>query len=220
MSHSLWPPWTVARQAPLSMEFPRQEYWNGLPFPSPGDLPSPEMELAHPALAGRCILYRWATRDILTMATPICIPTSSVCCCSRSVTKSCLTLCDPMDCRHARLPHPLLSLRIHSNSCPLSQWCHPAVSSSVTHFSCPQSFLASGLFQQCMRVPFYPYPCHHLLFLAFLTITILTRMRWSLIVVLMRTTLVISDVGYLLMCLMAICVSSLESVYLAPPPIF
>ena len=32
-------PWTVAHQAPLSMGFPRQEYWNGLPFPSPGDLP-------------------------------------------------------------------------------------------------------------------------------------------------------------------------------------
>ena len=34
-------PWTVACQAPLSMEFSRQEYWSGLPFPSPGDLPDP-----------------------------------------------------------------------------------------------------------------------------------------------------------------------------------
>ena len=34
-------PWTVARQAPLSVGFPRQEYWSGLPFPSPGDLPNP-----------------------------------------------------------------------------------------------------------------------------------------------------------------------------------
>ena len=33
--------WTVARQAPLSMGFSRQEYWSGLPFPSPGDLPNP-----------------------------------------------------------------------------------------------------------------------------------------------------------------------------------
>ena len=32
-------PWAVARQAPLSMEFSRQEYWSGLPFPTPGDLP-------------------------------------------------------------------------------------------------------------------------------------------------------------------------------------
>ena len=37
-------PWTVAHQAPLSMEFSRQEYWRGLPFPSPGDLPDPETE--------------------------------------------------------------------------------------------------------------------------------------------------------------------------------
>ena len=37
-------PWTVARQAPLSMEFSSQEYWNGLPFPSPGDLLDPGTE--------------------------------------------------------------------------------------------------------------------------------------------------------------------------------
>ena len=37
-------PWTVARQAPLSMRFPRQEYWSGLPLPSPGGLPDPGTE--------------------------------------------------------------------------------------------------------------------------------------------------------------------------------
>ena len=41
-------PWTVAHQAPVSMGFPRQEYWSGLPFPSPGDLSDPEMEPASP----------------------------------------------------------------------------------------------------------------------------------------------------------------------------
>ena len=46
-------PWTVAHQAPLSMGFPRQEYWSGLPFPFPGDLPNPRIELASPALAGK-----------------------------------------------------------------------------------------------------------------------------------------------------------------------
>ena len=45
-------PWTVARQAPLSMGFPSQEYWSGLPFPSPGDLPDSGIEPASPALAG------------------------------------------------------------------------------------------------------------------------------------------------------------------------
>ena len=48
--------WTVDGQAPLSMEFPKQEYWSGLPFPTRGDLPDPgikSMSLASPALAGR-----------------------------------------------------------------------------------------------------------------------------------------------------------------------
>ena len=43
-------PWTVAYQAPLSMRFSRQEYWSGLPFPSPGDLPDPGIEPRSPAL--------------------------------------------------------------------------------------------------------------------------------------------------------------------------
>ena len=43
-------PWTVARQAPLSMGFSRQEYWNGLPLPSPEDFPEPRIELRSPAL--------------------------------------------------------------------------------------------------------------------------------------------------------------------------
>ena len=43
-------PWTVAHQAPLSMGFSRQEYWSGLPFPSPGDLPDPDIEPRSPAL--------------------------------------------------------------------------------------------------------------------------------------------------------------------------
>ena len=43
-------PWTVACQDPLFMEFSRQECWSGLPFPSPGDLPQPRIELRSPAL--------------------------------------------------------------------------------------------------------------------------------------------------------------------------
>ena len=45
-------PWTVAHQAPLFMEFSRQEYWSGLPFSPPEDLPDPGIEPASPALAG------------------------------------------------------------------------------------------------------------------------------------------------------------------------
>ena len=43
-------PWTVACQAPLSMGISRQEYWSGLPFPSPGDLPDPRIEPGSPTL--------------------------------------------------------------------------------------------------------------------------------------------------------------------------
>ena len=49
-------PWTVAHQAALSVGFPRQEYWSGLPYPTPGELPDPGIEpgsVVSPALAGR-----------------------------------------------------------------------------------------------------------------------------------------------------------------------
>ena len=52
VSDSFATPWTVACQASPSMGFSRQEYWSGLPFPSPGDLPDPGMEHRSPALAG------------------------------------------------------------------------------------------------------------------------------------------------------------------------
>ena len=54
VSDSLQPPWTVACLAPLSMGFSRHEYWSGLPFPPPGDLPDPGIKLGSltsPALA-------------------------------------------------------------------------------------------------------------------------------------------------------------------------
>ena len=72
----------------------------------------------------------WAIR---AMKSPTC-----------SVAQSCLTLCDPMDCSMPGFSSP----RYCSNSCPFSQWCHSAISSSVVPFcSCLQSFPASGSFQ-------------------------------------------------------------------------
>ena len=65
-------PRTIARQAPLSMGFSRQEYWSRLPFPPPGNLPDPGIEPASPALAGiffptappgkphKCLLRKWS----------------------------------------------------------------------------------------------------------------------------------------------------------------
>ena len=63
-----------------------------------------------------------------------------------SVAKSCANL-GPHGLQHTRLPCPSPSPRVCSDSCPLSQWCHPAISSSVTPCpSCPQSFFASKSF--------------------------------------------------------------------------
>ena len=64
-------------------------------------------------------------------------------CCS--VAKSCLTL-RSHGLQHARLPCPSLSPGVCSNSCPLSQWCHPTISSVIPFSPCPQSSPASGSF--------------------------------------------------------------------------
>ena len=56
MSDSLVTSWTVDCQAPLSMGFPSQEYWRGLPFPSTGDLPNPGIEPGSPALQTDALL--------------------------------------------------------------------------------------------------------------------------------------------------------------------
>ena len=56
---SLWDPMDYTQQAPLSVGFFRQEYWSGLPFPPPGDLPDPGIEPV--SCVGRQILYHWAT---------------------------------------------------------------------------------------------------------------------------------------------------------------
>ena len=101
MSDSLEAPWTVARQAPQSVGFPRQEYCSGLWFPSPGDLPNPGIEPASPAMQADSLpLSHWGS--------PIELVPSLEQRCSyfkyssikkeSKVTQSCLTVCDPMDC--------------------------------------------------------------------------------------------------------------------------
>ena len=59
-------PWAVANHAPLSIGFSRQEYWSGLPFPSPGDLLSPGIEPGFPALQIDGHFTIWATREAQT----------------------------------------------------------------------------------------------------------------------------------------------------------
>ena len=70
---------------------------------------------------------------------------------SRSVVSDSLR---PHESQHARPPCPSSTPGVHPNSCPLSQWCHPAISSSVIPFSsCLQSFPASGSFQMSQFIP-------------------------------------------------------------------
>ena len=80
-------------QAPLSIGFSRQEYWNGWPFPSPGDLPNPGMEPSPAALAGRFFTTE-----------PLGKPTRWYSVQFSSVAQSCPTLCDPMNRSTPGLP--------------------------------------------------------------------------------------------------------------------
>ena len=73
-------PWTIAHQAPLCMEFSRQEYWSELPFPFPGNLPNPGIELRSPALQADALPSELQGKS------------------ESEVTQLCLTLYDFMDC--------------------------------------------------------------------------------------------------------------------------
>ena len=77
-------PQTVAHQAPPSIEFPRQEYWSGLPLPSPGGLPDPGMEPWSPALQADSLPSE-PEKLLFSL------------CCLCSVAQSCLTLCNSVD---------------------------------------------------------------------------------------------------------------------------
>ena len=74
MSNSFATPWTVARQALLFMDFPRQEYWSGLSFCSPENLPDPGIKPKSPALAGRFITTKPPGRPYLHFGTCLLYP--------------------------------------------------------------------------------------------------------------------------------------------------
>ena len=103
----------------LFMGFSRQEYWSGLPCPPPGDLPDSGIEpVSHMSML--LLLF------------------------SHQVVSDSLR---PCELQRARFPCPSLSPWVCSKSCPLSQWCHPNILSSVIPFSSfLQSFPASGSF--------------------------------------------------------------------------
>ena len=112
-------PWTAAYQTPPSMGFSRQEYWSGLPFPSPGDLPDPGIEPRSPAFQADALTseppgkplrilckhqeistYPALREHLLLLWRGLVFSGSLPCgtCCCVLVPQSCLTICDPMDC--------------------------------------------------------------------------------------------------------------------------
>ena len=103
-------PWTVACQAPLSMEFSGQEYWNALLFPPPGDLPDPGIKLTSPALQGRFFTTGPGTKQAPPPPTPPHTQTgllNEALGCSvqfSSVAQSCPTLCNPVNRSSTGLP--------------------------------------------------------------------------------------------------------------------
>ena len=150
-------PWAVAHQSALSMGFHRQEYWSGLPFPTPGDLHDPGIlpsSLVSPALADRFFSTEppgkppsyWIIKSVkinekLLMHVHAC-----------PVSWSCSTLCEPPWTAAYQASLSLTRFwslpqftSYCSNSCLNSYY--PTISSSAVPFSsCPQSFLASGSF--------------------------------------------------------------------------
>ena len=111
-------PWTAAYQAPPPMGFSRQEFWSGVPSPSP---------------------LRSLNQTLITQACCVSIQFSSVQFSHSVVSDS----SRPRELQHARPPCPSPIPGVHPNPCPLSRWCHPTISSSVIPFSsCPRSFPA------------------------------------------------------------------------------
>ena len=137
-------PWTAAYQAPPSTGFSRQEYWSGLPLPSP-IIVAIHLKTNKPKesyiIVSNIGILDWMTMKYAYSAVKKVKFLSSVQF-NRSVVSDSL---QPHGWQHARLPCPSPTPRAYSDSSPYSQWCHPAISSSVfPFFSCFQSFPASG----------------------------------------------------------------------------
>ena len=160
MPDSFAVPWTIARQVPLSMGFPRQEYRSGLPFPSPGDFltqgsnldllhwQADSLALRHQRSPVQPLLQSTLERFQETVHSLPVTSNSHLSCQFRSVAQFCPTLCDPMDCSTPGFPvhHQCLELaqtHVHQVGDAI-QPSHLLLSPSLLAFSLSQH---QGLFQ-------------------------------------------------------------------------
>ena len=145
-------PWTAARQAPLSLGLSRQEYWNGLPCPSPGDIPNPRMKpipSMPPALPGELLCQSVQLSSVNSHPT-LCDPINRACQTSLPTTNSrslpkLMSIELVMPSNHLILCHPLLllppifpSIRVFSNESALrirwpKYWSFSFISPSNEH---------------------------------------------------------------------------------------
>ena len=158
-------PWTVVFQAPLSMRFHRQEYLPvkcvAISFSRGSSQPRDWTHIFCISYIGRQILEDLVTREAYTLrgfrtndtevhwtSSPVDASLSTVRLSSVQFSHSVVSdSLRPHESQHARPPCPSPAPGVHPDSCPLSQWCHPAISSSVVPFSsCPQSLPRSKSF--------------------------------------------------------------------------
>ena len=110
--------------APLSMRFPRQDYWSELPFLSPDVPPNLGIKTVSPQLAGKFFTAELSEKPFSSIQFSCSVVSNSL---------------RPHELQHTRPPCPSPTPGIHSNSCPSSRCCHPVISPSVIpFFSCPQ----------------------------------------------------------------------------------
>ena len=160
MSDSFVTSWTVALQAPLSIAFPRQEFWSGLPFPSLGDLSCPGIKPKSPALyIGRFFTESdTQTKQLNYLLSSLLLLYSYSFPFSTSISNNCISSSFPLFAYFQLLVFTAIEIwfsfiPLTLNGCPSSQWRHPTISSSVMPFSshlqffpASESFLVSQFF--------------------------------------------------------------------------
>ena len=125
------------------MDFSRQEYWSGLPFPSPGGLPNPGIDLGSPTLQADSLLSELPRKPITTLNVPSSVQFS------HSVVSDSLR---PHESQHARPPCPSPTPGVYLNSCPSSLWCCPLL---LLPLIPPSIRVFSNESTLCMRWPKY-----------------------------------------------------------------